>query len=292
MLRFESDIAIIRFDSSDHVKELREMTARLTRMTATGELKGIVVDLQGKDRLEFDLVRELDYLVIIRQRSRTYHSRTDHHGFDHRRHIRRRDLGKPWFLVLCDPSPNGVARDASLDRRESFPSFDSVENGIAWILNRHDVFPGRTEVSPALPPGGHGRLFAVGCSEKDLGDIPAQLRESGFEVVDSATDSVADGDHVIFCVSCASGPTEGTNRSYLRCSGREIVPVCIVCNFSDVVEHESLIELVAMETMEILSEILPKDVVESLPQFYDFDLNLTEKINDRLNEKLQAFRCK
>jgi len=103
---------------------------------------------------------------------------------------------------------------------------------------------------------------------------------------------VKDGDHVIFCVSCSSGPTEGTIRSVHGCSGHEIIPVCIVRNFSEVVVDKSLLELVSFEMNELLKEILPQEVIDNLPVFYDFDLNLPARISGRLNQKPLPFRCK
>ena len=61
MLRFESDIAVIELDPFDNVKELQEIAYRLFRTTATGELKGVVLDLQGQEKLDRLLLQPLVY---------------------------------------------------------------------------------------------------------------------------------------------------------------------------------------------------------------------------------------
>ncbi len=280
MLRFESDIAVIKLDPFDNVEELKEIAYRLYRKTATGELKGIVLDLQGQEKLDRILLQPLVHLHVLRERSRSYHK----HGF-----------GKSRFIVLCNPlsdrfeSPK-VNLKFSWEIRP-FHVARTVDDAISSILESHDVFPRRSDVPAEPHTGGPHRLFAVGCTEQDLSDIPEQLRDAGFEVADSSTDSVKDGDHVIFCISCSWGPTDGTKSSVRSCSGREIFPVCIVWNFSEVVVDHSLLELVTLEMNELLSEILPQEVIDSLPVFYDFDLDLPARIIDRSSQKLLSFRC-
>lgn len=277
MLRFESDVAVIKLEPFDNVEELKKIAYGLYRKTAIGELKGIVLDLQGQDKLEDGLVRELFYIDVIRCRTRSYHNMRN---------------GESRFVVLCNSSPGRFRSPNLKSRNSSFPVVETVEEAIASIMKCHDVFPGRSDVPVVLPADGPGRIFAVGCAEQDLSDIPEQLRETGFEVAESATDTVKDGDHVIFCVSCSCGPTDGTKSSVRSCAGREIIPVGIVWNFSEVVVDKSLLELVSFEMKDLLSEILPQEVIDSLPVFYDFDLNLPANIAGRLNQKLLSFRCK
>jgi len=281
MLRFESDIAVIELDPFDNVKELQEIAYRLFRTTATGELKGVVLDLQGQEKLDRLLLQPLVYLHLLRERSRSYH---------------KQGSSKSRFIVFCNPlsdrfeSPKVNLKFSFAIR--PFHVAKTVDDAISSILESHDIFPRRSDVPAEPQPGGPHLLFAVGCTEQDLGDIPEQLRDAGFEVADSSTDSVKDGDHVVFCISCANGPNDGTKRSVRSCAGREIFPVRIVWNFTEVVVDESLLELVSFEMNDLLSEILPQEVIDSMPVFHDFDLNLPAKIIDRLNQKPLSFHCK
>lgn len=277
MLRFDRDVAVIELEPFDNFEELRGICNRLSRKTATGELKGVILDLQGNALPGLELARELYYLHMIRQRSRRYHPGS---------------FGRNPFVVLCNPDPGRFGQEAGNGFVKPFPVVASVDNGIAMILSHHDVFPGPSDSRSTISPGNLIRIFAVGCAEKNLSDVPDQLRKAGFEVADSAADVVSDGDHVLFCLSCAHGPTAGTERSVLGCSGREIVPVGVVKNFSDVVEFDSLMELVSMEMNILLAKILPEDLIERLPSFYDFDLDLPAKIADRLKQNLDSIRCK
>lgn len=276
-LRFENDIAVIKIEQFGDLEELMAIVSRLIRMTAASELKGIVLDLQGKIDPHDNLSRASIFLHKFRRASRRYD---------------RPDAGYRFPIVLCNPNPRRDGRRVGSDYVWNCLIVDSVETGIESLANRHDQSTMEACGSPTVPIVASRRVFLVGCIEKDLGEIPDRLKRAGFEVADSATATVNDGDHVIFCVSYAYGPTEGTKRSVNSCEGKEIFPLCIVRNDTDLVDDDSLLGLVSVDSDFLLAQILPENVIESLPSFYDFDLNLPEKITRIMNQKLDSVRCK
>lgn len=276
MLRFERGVAVVELRASATAAQLREIFSQLERMTSAGELKGLVLDLQGKRILNDRAALEAYSLNNVRRRSR---------------HRDASPFAYEEFIVLCNTNMDGINMPKGQSLTRLFPRYDSVEQGIERILSLDHRNSVRSETPPELSKAKPKRLFFAGCPEQDLGEIPAMFRELGCEVADSSGDSVEDGDHVIFCLSCATGPMEGTKRSVLSCSGKEIVPVCIVLNFSDLVMDDSLFALVSMEHSDLLARILPAGVLDGLPLFLDFDLNMPAKILARTNEDLARCKC-
>lgn len=116
----------------------------------------------------------------------------------------------------------------------------------------------------------------VGCPKRDVGDVPQRLQSSRLEIRHVGT--VADGDYVVFCIFCTVGPSDGTRRTVARCAGRKIKPLAIVLTEYQLVEDETLRDLVTAEEMELLSQVVPRAVVERLPLYYDFDPSLAAKL--------------
>ena len=116
----------------------------------------------------------------------------------------------------------------------------------------------------------------VGCPERDVGDVPQRLQSSRLEIRHVGT--VADGDYVVFCISCTVGPSDGIRRTVARCAGRTIKPLAIVLTEYQLVDNESLRDLMTVEEMELLSQVVPRAVVERLPLYYDFDPSLAAKL--------------
>lgn len=81
--------------------------------------------------------------------------------------------------------------------------------------------------------------------------------------------AVAEGDYVIFCISCSDGPTEVTLQPVVECAGRTIVPLAIVP--THYIDDDSLRSLVTLEERELLSRILPSEEGDRLPVLYAFD---------------------
>jgi hypothetical protein len=137
---------------------------------------------------------------------------------------------------------------------------------------------------------GEGRFLSlVGCSERDLADVPERLRSSGLNI--RPFGAVSDGDSVVFCISCVDGPTDGTLQSLAWCAGRTIVSVAIVLTRAELVDDDSIRELVTVEEMELLSRIIPYQEVERLLLLYDFDPGLVDKIRSRMSEESRAVSC-
>lgn len=270
MLRFEAGVAVIEIRPAAGRKEISEITDRLGRMTEAGELQGIVLDFQGQDQLSWNLWRQLFRLQCLRRRY-LRHYRQDHVFRD--------------FIVFCNMAGDKFYPMKGQALSKLFPILDSVENGIDRITGHRKSEPGFSDFSPK-------RLFFAGCPENDLGDIPDQLHEIGFEVANSAQCDLEEGDHVIFCVLSSTGPTDGTMRSIRACAGREIVPVCIVMNSIEAVDDDSLIALVSMDHRNLLSEIMPEETLDLLPVFMDFDLNMPAKIAELLKNPPTSIRCK
>jgi uncharacterized protein (TIGR02996 family) len=119
-------------------------------------------------------------------------------------------------------------------------------------------------------------LCLIGSPDSDLADLPQHLQAAGVSVRPAGV--VRNGDYVVFCISCPDGPTSATREAVLRCAGRTVAPVAIVLTRAELLENDSLRELVTMEEMELLSLVLPRDEVERLPLYWDFDPGLARKL--------------
>ena len=131
------------------------------------------------------------------------------------------------------------------------------------------------------------QISLVGCKERDIGDLSDRLTKSRFRL----TDSVSGGDPVLFCISCADGPTAGTKASVANCRGKSILPIAIVLTNYDLIDDESLRELVTLEERELLSSILPEEIVDQIPLMYDFDPSLVFRLNKLMSSNMKQIQC-
>jgi len=129
----------------------------------------------------------------------------------------------------------------------------------------------------------------VGCPVRDVGDVPERLRSAGIEFRLPGT--VADGDYVVFCISCTDSLSAGTRQSVARCAGRTIRPLAIVLTDYQLVDNESLRDLVTAEETELLSQVVPRAVAERLPLYYDFDPGLPAKLKALIRNGIEAVTC-
>jgi hypothetical protein len=132
-------------------------------------------------------------------------------------------------------------------------------------------------------------LTLIGCADHDLVDLPQRLAASGLEVRSAGV--VQDGDHVVFCISCCHGPTDGTRLAVASCAGRTVAPVAIVLTQAELVDDDSLRELVTLEEMELLCLILQHAEVGRLPLLYDFDPLLATKLRSWMDAGIPGIRC-
>jgi hypothetical protein len=132
-------------------------------------------------------------------------------------------------------------------------------------------------------------LTLVGCADHDLADLPQRLAASGLEVRSPGV--VQDGDHVVFCISCCDGPTDGTRLAVASCAGRTVVPIAIVLTRAELVLDESLRELVTLEEMELLRLILSHEEVHRLPLLYDFDPLLAKRLRSWMDAGTPVIQC-
>jgi hypothetical protein len=68
-----------------------------------------------------------------------------------------------------------------------------------------------------------------------------------------------------------------------------VAPVAVV--LTRVLDNDSLRDLVTLEEMELLSRVLPSEVVERLPLYYDFDPGLARKLLCPISEGLTMITC-
>ncbi len=127
---------------------------------------------------------------------------------------------------------------------------------------------------------GPAAVCLIGSPEYDLAELPQRLPASGVNVRPPGI--VQDGDYVVFCISCLDGPTAGTQEAMRRCGGRTLAPVAIVLTRADMVDNDSLRDLVTAQWMEWLSQVIPSEQVERLPLYYDFDPSLARKLLARI----------
>lgn len=134
-----------------------------------------------------------------------------------------------------------------------------------------------TDIDPALlnTPGTQS-LSLIGCPEHDIAEMPQRFFDVGVTVRPQGM--VEDGDSVVFCISCNSGPMPGTKEALIKCNGKTIRPVALVMTRADTVDDDSLMSLVRLEDSQLLCQFIPREVVERLPVYYDFDPGLIRKL--------------
>lgn len=76
-----------------------------------------------------------------------------------------------------------------------------------------------------------------------------------------------------------------------RCAGRKIKPLAIVLTEYQLVEDETLRDLVTAEEMELLSQVVPRAVVERLPLYYHSDADFAAKLIGLIGGGSDAVTC-
>jgi uncharacterized protein (TIGR02996 family) len=133
-------------------------------------------------------------------------------------------------------------------------------------------------------------LCLIGSPATDLADLPQRLSVSGLNV--RSPGLVRDGDYIVFCISCPDGPMPGTREAVACCAGRTVAPIAIVLTRAEMLDNDSLRELVTLEEMELLSQVIPEQEVERLPLYYDFDPGLVRKLLSRIYEGPAMIPCR
>lgn len=134
------------------------------------------------------------------------------------------------------------------------------------------------------------RIALVGCPTKDFGPLPAELTAAGAVVI--SAEEVADDGAVVFCISTAEGPTEGTRRSVIGLSGKTVRPLAVVLVSAEVVDDDSLRALVSLEERELLRQVLPDDIVDQLEVHLDLDPTLPAKLIERASTPVPSVLCR
>lgn len=170
-------------------------------------------------------------------------------------------------------------------------SAKTLEDGIFHVLKYVENFKTALEEQHAdiLSHDGGLNLCMVGCPEKDLGSIPKEFERFGIGV--TSAEVASDCDPVVFCISVADGPTEGTRQAVNSLQGKTVVPLAIVLVYADVVDDASLRDLVNFEERDLLMSILPADIVDGLPLFLDVDPNLVRRITDLAKNTKTLVHC-
>lgn len=137
--------------------------------------------------------------------------------------------------------------------------------------------------------GGVATLSLVGCPTHDLADLHEGLQALRMNLRPAGV--VQDGDYVVFCVSCTDGPTQGTRAAVDRCTGHVVVPLAVVLTRAELVDDDSLRELLKCEELELLCRVMPRAVVERLPLYYDFDPGLPGKLNAIIAAGINPVTC-
>ena len=132
-------------------------------------------------------------------------------------------------------------------------------------------------------------IALVGCPKRDVGPVESCLADSGLNL--RSTGAIENGDRVVFCISAYYGPTDGTRKSIESLCGKSVVPIGIVLTYADMVDDDSLRELVNVEERELLLRILPEDVVDDLPLLLDLDPNLANRLADLARNSTSEVRC-
>ena len=143
--------------------------------------------------------------------------------------------------------------------------------------------------SDVLTQLGSSKICLAGCPQKDVGSLSDEFRNLGINVIPGH--SVGNGDKIVFCISACHGPTEGTRQSIGSLYGKSVFPIAIVLTYGDLVDDDSLRELVNVEERELLTKVLPADIVDDLPLFLDVDPNLLNKIAAQTKKTVSEVQC-
>lgn len=144
--------------------------------------------------------------------------------------------------------------------------------------------------STAFDRLGTPRLCLVGCHSRDLSTLPRDFNNLGIEIV--SPKALQPCELVLFCVSVADGPTEGTRLSISSLSGKEITPLAVVLVHSAVINDDSMRSLINMEERDLLSAVLPKECVDNLPVLLDCDPTLISKVASIARQGPDSFCCR
>jgi uncharacterized protein (TIGR02996 family) len=214
------------------------------------------------------------------------------------------DEGSFLHGILAEPNDTalwGVYADYLEERGDARAEALRLKCAIAGIAvadpRRGQLLARLEQLRPALDPEwfalvirlGPAALCLIGCPATDLADLPQKLPASGVRVRPLGV--VQNGDYAVFCISCPDGPMQDTRDAVLRCAGHTIAPVAIVLTRADMLENDSLRDLVTHEEMELLSLVIPRHEVERLPLYYDFDPGLGRKLLSLIYEGPAMITC-
>ncbi len=102
---------------------------------------------------------------------------------------------------------------------------------------------------------------------------------------------VKDHDHVVFFSSAPNGITASFDLALAQCSERTIIPVAIILTEVEAVDDPSLRELVKVEVWDRMARIMPADLADRLPLFYDTDPDLGFRLRAIILDKPHAIKC-
>src|SRR5262245_12166122 len=206
--------------------------------------------------------------------------------------------------VLAEPEDAGVwavyadyLEERGDSRAEALRLKCSIGGMVEGEPRRREMLARLEQLRPALDAEwfalvirfGPAGLCLIGSQDTDLADLPQRFLASGVNVRPFGV--VRNGDYVIFCISCTDGPMPNTRDAVLRCAGHAIAPVAIVLTKVELSANDSLRNLVTMEEMELLSQVIPRDEVERLLIYYDFDPGLVRKLLSLINEGPAIITC-
>jgi uncharacterized protein (TIGR02996 family) len=220
--------------------------------------------------------------------------------------LRQRMPGEAGFLDAVLAAPDDIAlrliyADFLEERGDARAEALRLKCSIATIPEgdprRAELAARLEQLRPTLDPGwfalvvrlGPAALCLIGSPEHDLAELPQRVSGLGMNVRPPGV--VQTGDYVVFCISCPDGPTPGTREAVRRCAGRTVAPVALVLTRAEALDDDSLRDLVTLEEMELLSHVIPREEVERLPLYYDFDPGLTSKLLARVSEGPRMISC-
>jgi len=219
-------------------------------------------------------------------------------------HKGRPDEGDLLRGLLADPEDAALPRvyadyleERGDARAEALRLKCALEGAPEGDPRRRGLLARLEQLRPGLDAGwfalvvrlGPAALGLIGCPTSDLAELPQRLLAAGVNVRPPGL--VQDGDYVVFCISCPDGPTPGTRQAVLRCAGRTVAPVALVLTRAELIDNDSLRDLVTVQEMELLSQVLPRPEVERLPLYYDFDPGLARKLLSRICEGPAMVTC-
>ena len=137
----------------------------------------------------------------------------------------------------------------------------------------------------------HRNLVFVGSEESDTCQLPVRFKNAGVYVRHHSL--AEDGDDVVFCVSALNGPMEKTRSAVTALKGKTIRPLAIVrTNILEFDYDPELHELIVMEMRELISRLLPEQIINALPRFEEFDPGLVCKIAKLMKEDRDPIVCR